>query len=212
MSHPRCSLRVAELGVVLHPLDDPGEDIFDGASFELFLDRLNGHKRCCINYDPSHKPLMLSPYLINPGSLPQHLSQQSAYLEGEAEVIRCDPTTSARPLWGAGMRATRRGQSATPGEPPFKARGPRKPETPVLCSCSQTSEVRICPLQGYLYGRTAWGWARTLPRWALRNPPHTARVALKVDRFRLQRRLRRRQRESNAMPLRSRRWGSNIPF
>ena len=63
MSHPRCSLRVAELGVVLHPLDDPGEDIFDGASFELFLDRLNGHKRCCINYDPSHFVLMQLDYL-----------------------------------------------------------------------------------------------------------------------------------------------------
>ena len=41
----------------------PGEDIFDGASFELFLDRLNGHKRCCINYDPSHFVLMQLDYL-----------------------------------------------------------------------------------------------------------------------------------------------------
>jgi sugar phosphate isomerase/epimerase len=41
----------------------PSEDIFDGASFELFLDRLNGHKRCCINYDPSHFLLMQLDYL-----------------------------------------------------------------------------------------------------------------------------------------------------
>jgi sugar phosphate isomerase/epimerase len=41
----------------------PGEDIFDGASFELFVDRLNGHKRCCINYDPSHFVLMQLDYL-----------------------------------------------------------------------------------------------------------------------------------------------------
>jgi hypothetical protein len=44
------------------------------------------------------KPLMLSPYLINLYSLPQHLSQQGACLEGEEEVIRCGPTTSAQPL------------------------------------------------------------------------------------------------------------------
>jgi len=32
----------------------PGEDIFDGTSFELFLEALGGHKRCTINYDASH--------------------------------------------------------------------------------------------------------------------------------------------------------------
>src|SRR5205814_4585336 len=32
----------------------PGEDLHDGITFEMFLDRLNGHKRCNILYDPSH--------------------------------------------------------------------------------------------------------------------------------------------------------------
>ena len=32
----------------------PGEDVFDGATFERFLDALKGHKRCNILYDPSH--------------------------------------------------------------------------------------------------------------------------------------------------------------
>ena len=41
----------------------PGEDVFDGASFELFLDALEGHPRCCINYDPSHFLLMQLDYL-----------------------------------------------------------------------------------------------------------------------------------------------------
>jgi sugar phosphate isomerase/epimerase len=41
----------------------PGEDVFDGASFELFLDALKGHKRCMINYDPSHFVLMQLDYL-----------------------------------------------------------------------------------------------------------------------------------------------------
>jgi len=32
----------------------PGEDLHDGASFERFVDAVGGHKRACINYDPSH--------------------------------------------------------------------------------------------------------------------------------------------------------------
>jgi sugar phosphate isomerase/epimerase len=32
----------------------PGEDIHDGASFELFLEAVGGHRRCNILYDPSH--------------------------------------------------------------------------------------------------------------------------------------------------------------
>ena len=41
----------------------PGEDVFDGATFELFLDALGGHKRCTINYDPSHFVLQQLDYL-----------------------------------------------------------------------------------------------------------------------------------------------------
>ncbi len=41
----------------------PGEDVFDGATFEMFLDKLNGHKRCTINYDPSHFVLQQLDYL-----------------------------------------------------------------------------------------------------------------------------------------------------
>lgn len=32
----------------------PTEDIFDGATFDMFLDALGGHPRCNINYDASH--------------------------------------------------------------------------------------------------------------------------------------------------------------
>ncbi len=32
----------------------PGEDVFDGATFERFLHAVGGHPRCAINYDPSH--------------------------------------------------------------------------------------------------------------------------------------------------------------
>jgi sugar phosphate isomerase/epimerase len=41
----------------------PGEDIFDGATFEMFLERVNNHARCCINYDPSHFVLQHLDYL-----------------------------------------------------------------------------------------------------------------------------------------------------
>ena len=32
----------------------PSEDVFDGDSFDMFLDAVGGHKRCNINYDASH--------------------------------------------------------------------------------------------------------------------------------------------------------------
>jgi sugar phosphate isomerase/epimerase len=41
----------------------PGEDLFDGATFEIFLARVNNHPRCAINYDPSHFVLMQLDYL-----------------------------------------------------------------------------------------------------------------------------------------------------
>jgi sugar phosphate isomerase/epimerase len=41
----------------------PGEDLHDGASFELFLDRLGGHPRCNLLFDPSHFVLQQLDYL-----------------------------------------------------------------------------------------------------------------------------------------------------
>ncbi|TCT10763.1 sugar phosphate isomerase/epimerase [Tepidamorphus gemmatus] len=41
----------------------PGEDLFDGASFEMFLEAVDNHPRCRINYDPSHLLLMQLDYL-----------------------------------------------------------------------------------------------------------------------------------------------------
>ena len=32
----------------------PGEDLHDGASYEMFLESVNFHKRACLLYDPSH--------------------------------------------------------------------------------------------------------------------------------------------------------------
>jgi sugar phosphate isomerase/epimerase len=52
----------------------PGEDLFDGATYEMFLDRVDQHPRACILYDPSHLVLQQLDYL--------------AYLDAYAERIR----------------------------------------------------------------------------------------------------------------------------
>lgn len=41
----------------------PGEDLHDGITFEMFLERVGGHKRCNILYDPSHFVLQQLDYL-----------------------------------------------------------------------------------------------------------------------------------------------------
>src|SRR6267142_2995377 len=41
----------------------PGEDLHDGVSFEMFLERVGGHKRCNLLYDPSHFVLQQLDYL-----------------------------------------------------------------------------------------------------------------------------------------------------
>jgi len=48
-----------DLGYEIHP----GEDVFDGATFEMFLDAVGAHRRCTINYDPSHFLLQQLDYL-----------------------------------------------------------------------------------------------------------------------------------------------------
>ena len=54
-----CDDQGVDVGFELHP----GEDVFDGATFEMFLDKLGGHARCGINYDPSHFLLQQLDYL-----------------------------------------------------------------------------------------------------------------------------------------------------
>ena len=47
------------IGFELHP----GSDIFDGATFEMFLDYTDGHEAACLNYDPSHFLMQQLDYL-----------------------------------------------------------------------------------------------------------------------------------------------------
>ncbi len=41
----------------------PGEDLHDGATYEMFLEATNNHKRACLLYDPSHFILQQLDYL-----------------------------------------------------------------------------------------------------------------------------------------------------
>jgi sugar phosphate isomerase/epimerase len=47
------------IGFELHP----GSDIFDGATFEMFLDHTDQHEAACLNYDPSHFLMQQLDYL-----------------------------------------------------------------------------------------------------------------------------------------------------
>jgi sugar phosphate isomerase/epimerase len=52
-----------EAGVDLCYEIHPGEDLHDGITFEMFLERVNNHQRCNILYDPSHFLLQQLDYL-----------------------------------------------------------------------------------------------------------------------------------------------------
>jgi len=41
----------------------PGEDLHDGISYEMFLEKVNNHSRACLLYDPSHFVLQCLDYL-----------------------------------------------------------------------------------------------------------------------------------------------------
>jgi sugar phosphate isomerase/epimerase len=43
----------------------PGEDLHDGLTFEMFLERVGNHPRCTMLYDPSHYILQALDYLAN---------------------------------------------------------------------------------------------------------------------------------------------------
>lgn len=41
----------------------PGEDLFDGETYEMFLEKVNNHPRACLLYDPSHFVLQCLDYI-----------------------------------------------------------------------------------------------------------------------------------------------------
>lgn len=63
----------------------PGEDIHDGASFELFLAAVGGHARCNLLYDPSHLYLQHIDYV---GFLDVYRERIKVFHVKDAEFIR----------------------------------------------------------------------------------------------------------------------------
>ena len=57
--------RAEECGVDLWLEIHPGEDLHDGVSFEMFLDRVGGHDRANMRHDPSHHVLQCLDYIEN---------------------------------------------------------------------------------------------------------------------------------------------------
>ena len=52
-----------ECGINLCYEIHPGEDLHDGISYEMFLEKVNNHPRACLLYDPSHFVLQCLDYL-----------------------------------------------------------------------------------------------------------------------------------------------------
>jgi len=52
-----------ECGVNLCYEIHPGEDLHDGVTYEIFLEKVNNHPRACLLYDPSHFVLQCLDYL-----------------------------------------------------------------------------------------------------------------------------------------------------
>jgi sugar phosphate isomerase/epimerase len=59
---PRLDL-AQENGIVFTYELHPGSDLYDGATYEMFLDYVEGHPSACLNYDPSHFLLQQLDYL-----------------------------------------------------------------------------------------------------------------------------------------------------
>ncbi len=81
----------------------PGEDLHDGATFERFLDAVDGHPRASILYDPSHYVLQQLDYL--------------AFLDIYHERVKCFHVKDAeyRPTGRSGVYGGYQGWAERPG-------------------------------------------------------------------------------------------------
>jgi sugar phosphate isomerase/epimerase len=96
-----------EQGVDLCYEIHPGEDLHDGISYEMFLDKVGQHPRACLLYDPSHFVLQCLNYL--------------EYIDNYHQRIRMFHVKDAEfPAEGrASMEATRTGSTGRAGSAPW---------------------------------------------------------------------------------------------
>jgi sugar phosphate isomerase/epimerase len=110
-----------EQGVDLCYEIHPAEDLHDGLTFEMFLERVHNHRRCNIMYDPSHFVLQALDYL--------------AYIDHYHERIK---------MFHVSRGARSPGAEAKGSEPARHFRRPRRPE--ILHPCQTTQNADIQPL------------------------------------------------------------------
>lgn len=98
----------------------PGEDLHDGVTFEMFLDRLGGHARANILYDPSHFVLQQLDYL--------------AFIDIYRDRIKCFHVKDAefRPTGRAGVYGGYQGWADRPGR--FRSLGDGQVDFPAIFS------------------------------------------------------------------------------
>lgn len=102
--------RFDELGIDVAYEIHPGEDLHDGLTFEMFLDRLNGHERVTILYDPSHLHLQGMDYV---GFLDVYGERVRAFHVKDAEYRKNARTG----YWGGYQNwPTRAGRFRSPGD------------------------------------------------------------------------------------------------
>ncbi len=124
----------------------PGEDLFDGVTFERFLDRLKGHKRCCINYDPSHFRLQALDYV---GFIDVYHERIKAFHVKDAEFRSSPKQVSTRASLTGPIAPGASGRSAT------------------AMSTSALSS-RAFPSMATTVGRCSSGNARSRTAWTVR--------------------------------------------
>ena len=110
----------------------PGEDLHDGASFEMFLTRVGHHPRCKILYDPSHFVLQQLDYL---GFIDLYHERIGAFHVKDAEF---NPTARQGVYGGYQSWADRAGRFRSLGDGQVNFRG----------IFSQACAIRICRLGG----------------------------------------------------------------
>ncbi|HRY27001.1 MAG: sugar phosphate isomerase/epimerase [Geminicoccaceae bacterium] len=102
--------RFDELGIDVAYEIHPGEDLHDGLTFEMFLEKLDGHQRVTILYDPSHLHLQGMDYV---GFLDVYGERIRAFHVKDAEY-RMNARTG---YWGGYQNwPTRAGRFRSPGD------------------------------------------------------------------------------------------------
>jgi sugar phosphate isomerase/epimerase len=88
----------------------PGEDIFDGVTYEMFLDAVQQHPRACLLYDPSHFVLQQLDYLAY---IDFYHERIKAFHVKDAEF---NPTGKQGTFGGYQSWANRAGRYRSPGD------------------------------------------------------------------------------------------------